>query len=484
MNKYESPHLRKHTGYRFSSRVIAPIALLTDLLCLLLAVPTALLLHEIFVGGGHNRQVHLAAAVIAAVAFFLIRISRDAYSRPLGRAQDADQGVVFDYFVGALLSTATIWQFGLADQFSRGLMVFYVGSTIIYLFLSRFLLRWLVARLARSGHIAQRVVLYGAEPEVAERAYRLLELERLPHLNIVGIADDRQTRVATAGIGSVPYIGGLDQVIQLGREGDLDQVIIAVPDLTQQRLDNLLERLSEVAVDVSLIPREALVLSSSYHVSFIGSAPVLALWERPVRDLDNVMKAAEDKILAVFGLVLLAPLLLLTALAIRLESKGPILFVQRRFGFNNREINVIKFRSMFVDRQDVSGAQRTTRQDPRVTRVGRIIRRLSIDELPQLINVMRGEMSIVGPRPHATHMKIGDRFYFEAVKGYAARHRVKPGITGLAQVRGLRGEIDTIERARLRIDYDRFYIENWSLMLDIRIILETLFKLFADRQAY
>ncbi len=281
-----------------------------------------------------------------------------------------------------------------------------------------------------------------------------------------------------------PYIGGVEEIIQLARSGELDQVLIAVPDLTQQRLDTILDRLSAVSVDISLIPREALVLSSSYRVSFIGSAPVLSLWERPVRDLDNVVKALEDRILAFLGLILLAPLLLLTALAIKLTSRGPVIFVQRRFGFNNVEISVIKFRSMYIDRQDISGAQRTTKHDARVTPVGRIIRRLSIDELPQLWNVLRGDMSIVGPRPHATHMKVGDHYYFDAVKGYAARHRVKPGMTGLAQVRGLRGEIDTIERARLRVDYDRFYIENWSLMLDMRIIIETVFTLIADRNAY
>jgi lipopolysaccharide/colanic/teichoic acid biosynthesis glycosyltransferase len=139
---------------------------------------------------------------------------------------------------------------------------------------------------------------------------------------------------------------------------------------------------------------------------------------------------------------------------------------------------------MYVDRQDQSGAQRTQKNDPRVTRVGRFIRRTSIDELPQLFNVLMGEMSIVGPRPHATMMRVGDKYYFDAVSGYAARHRVKPGITGLAQVRGLRGEIDTAERARKRVEYDIYYIENWSPLLDIRIIIETVFKVFWDKNAY
>jgi lipopolysaccharide/colanic/teichoic acid biosynthesis glycosyltransferase len=178
------------------------------------------------------------------------------------------------------------------------------------------------------------------------------------------------------------------------------------------------------------------------------------------------------------------PLLVVTAIAIRLTSPGPILFVQPRFGFNNREIMVYKFRSMYIDQGDVTGSIRTRKGDSRITPVGKLIRRLSIDELPQLLNVLKGEMSIVGPRPHAIHMKVGDHYYFDAVKGYAARHRVKPGITGLAQVRGLRGEINSIERAVKRVEFDKYYIENWSLSLDLLIILETAVSVGFDENAY
>jgi lipopolysaccharide/colanic/teichoic acid biosynthesis glycosyltransferase len=174
----------------------------------------------------------------------------------------------------------------------------------------------------------------------------------------------------------------------------------------------------------------------------------------------------------------------ITALAIKLESRGPIVFKQKRIGFNNNEIIVLKFRSMYMDLEDVSGAKRTEKNDARVTRVGSFIRKTSIDELPQLFNVLKGEMSLVGPRPHATMMRVGDKFYFDAVRGYAARHRVKPGITGLAQVRGLRGEIATTERAQKRVEYDIYYIENWSPLLDIRIMIETVVKIAWDKDAY
>jgi Undecaprenyl-phosphate glucose phosphotransferase len=264
----------------------------------------------------------------------------------------------------------------------------------------------------------------------------------------------------------------------------LDQLIVALPLVKQERLNRIIEELSAGAIDICIMPREFLVLRDRYRVNYIGSLPVLSVWQQPVRDFDGILKEIQDRFLALIALVMLSPVMLLTALLIKLESKGPVLFRQKRLGFNNLEIDVLKFRSMYVDRQDETGGERTRKGDPRVTIVGRFIRRTSIDELPQLWNVLRGEMSLVGPRPHATAMRVGEVYYHEAVRGYAGRHRVKPGITGLAQVRGLRGEIDTIERAKKRVEYDVYYIENWSPLLDLRIICETVFRLVWDRNAY
>jgi lipopolysaccharide/colanic/teichoic acid biosynthesis glycosyltransferase len=174
----------------------------------------------------------------------------------------------------------------------------------------------------------------------------------------------------------------------------------------------------------------------------------------------------------------------LIAILIKLGSRGPIFFVQRRFGFNNEVIRVFKFRTMHPGRADPSGALRTIRDDPRVTRLGRILRRLSLDELPQLINVVRGDMSLVGPRPHAIAMKTGDRLYCEAVEQYTHRHRVKPGLTGWAQINGLRGEVDTLEKARARVAHDLYYIEHWSPSLDLKILLKTVRTLVFCDQVY
>jgi Undecaprenyl-phosphate glucose phosphotransferase len=377
-----------------------------------------------------------------------------------------------------------VWQFGLVDKFSRGLTLAYVSAAVGTLLATRFVLRALLVQWAKSGRLRQRVVLYGADEESVRRTCQLLNLQALPQLMLVGVADDRNRVEHTGRIGDLPFIGGFPELLELAREGEVDQVLIALSDPSRDRLDMILDRLSEVAIDISLIPREATTLAPDYRVNFIGSIPVLTLWQRQMRDGNTIVKDLEDKIIAGLALVFLFPLLLVTAVAIKATSRGPIFFVQPRFGFNNREIMVYKFRSMYTDRQDVLGAQRTVKGDPRITPVGKLIRKLSIDELPQIWNVLRGEMSIVGPRPHATHMKVGDHYYFDAVKGYAGRHRVKPGITGLAQVRGLRGEIQTIERAKRRVELDKYYIDHWTLRLDLQIIAETFVSVLFDKHAY
>jgi exopolysaccharide biosynthesis polyprenyl glycosylphosphotransferase len=200
--------------------------------------------------------------------------------------------------------------------------------------------------------------------------------------------------------------------------------------------------------------------------------------------MNQVVKRAEDMVLSSLALFVLSPVLLVTALLVRLTSPGPVMFVQPRVGFNNEAIRVFKFRTMYADKADIGARKTTTRDDPRVTPLGRVLRRFSIDELPQLLNVLQGSMSLVGPRPHGTEMMVGDRFYHEAVRGYAGRHRVKPGITGYAQVNGLRGEVRTIERAKRRIELDKHYVDHWSFWLDMRILFATLRAVLFDRDAY
>jgi exopolysaccharide biosynthesis polyprenyl glycosylphosphotransferase len=198
-----------------------------------------------------------------------------------------------------------------------------------------------------------------------------------------------------------------------------------------------------------------------------------------------VIKFVFDKIVGSLALIALSPVLILTALAIRLETPGPVLFKQKRYGFNNELIEVYKFRSMYADRLDATASKLVTRDDPRVTRVGRFIRKTSIDELPQLFNVVfKGDLSLVGPRPHAVQAKAADLQYDEVVDGYFARHRVKPGMTGWAQINGWRGETDTQEKIQQRVEHDLYYIENWSILFDLRILALTPISLVKATNAF
>jgi len=212
-------------------------------------------------------------------------------------------------------------------------------------------------------------------------------------------------------------------------------------------------------------------------VTFEGSLT----WNRPGRS----GKRFEDVVLALLFLICGSWVFLAIAIAVKLDSPGPVLFKQKRYGFNNELIEVYKFRSMRVDQLDPTAAKLVTRDDPRVTRVGRLIRKTSIDELPQLVNVVfKGDLSLVGPRPHAIHAKAADRQYDEVVDGYFARHRVKPGITGWAQVNGWRGETDTQEKIQQRVEHDLYYIENWSIMLDLYILAITPISLLKSHNAF
>ena len=206
--------------------------------------------------------------------------------------------------------------------------------------------------------------------------------------------------------------------------------------------------------------------------------------DRPIGGWNTVTKRIFDVVFSMLGILAFLPIMAMAAIAIKLDSPGPILFRQKRHGFNNEEIEVFKFRSMYADRCDPTARNPVTRNDSRVTRVGRFIRKFSIDELPQFFNVLRGEMSLVGPRPHAVAAQANDRLFTEVVDGYFARHRVKPGITGWAQVNGWRGEIDSDEKISSRTQYDLYYIENWSIWFDLRILLTTPISLFRSDGAY
>jgi Undecaprenyl-phosphate glucose phosphotransferase len=466
---------------RFTSNIAGPIFFIADLLCIAVSGVAALFGYSLLRGGTLVLSVNLFAFCAAAATYLLIRTSRHAYRRALANLYDHEADTVVDALASVLIASALVWQFGMIGNLSRGITLLFVASFSICLLISRPLVRFTINRLAKAGAIEQRIAFYGADPDSLSIIQRTLENLKLNHLRVIGVADDRP-RVDQAG--DLPLIGNLDDLLHLSRTGQVDLVLFCVRNMPAARLRKIVERLSAVSVDVALIPSEAIELAPDYRVNLLGQIPILTLWQRPFRDINRLVKRGEDLLVGTLATILLAPVMLVTALLVRLSSPGPVLFVQPRIGFNNEIIHVFKFRTMFADRADYEARQTTTADDPRITPIGRVLRRFSMDELPQLLNVLKGEMSLIGPRPHATHMKVGDRFYQDAVRGYAGRHRVRPGITGLAQVKGVRGEIRTVERAKLRVDWDMKYIENWSLWLDVKILAQTVRAVLWDRDAY
>ena len=466
-------------GLRFTSNVVGSLFLVTDIICFILAAPITVGAYSLIRGSRLAVPVHVTAFILMLGSFLLIRSSRQAYRRSLLDLSD-NSDTTFDAVISSLIASALIWQAGMVEDYSRGITLLFLLTVVLCLSVSRPLLNRLITRLAERGQIEQRIAFYGADPDSVSLTRQLLESLKFPHLRFVGIADDRARSTNL----DLPMIGDLAALCDAARRGEIDQVLISGAHFTPKRLEQIVEGLSEVCVDVSLIPAQAIELAPKYRVNLLGAVPVLTLWQRPFRDMNQVVKRAEDLLLSSIALILLSPILLVTALLIRLTSPGPVLFVQPRVGFNNEAIDVYKFRTMYTHMADLGAKKTTTRDDPRVTPVGRFLRRFSIDELPQLLNVLQGSMSLVGPRPHGTEMMVGDRFYHEAVRGYAGRHRVKPGITGYAQVKGLRGEVRTIERAKRRVELDKYYVDHWSFWLDIYILFATVRAVLFDRDAY
>jgi Undecaprenyl-phosphate glucose phosphotransferase len=372
----------------------------------------------------------------------------------------------------------------MGEEFSRVWLGSWALTGLFVLTVLRLLIGQLVAAWTQSGVLERRAVLVGGGPEAVE-LIRALREEPSNDIRICGIFDDREAARVPAMKEGLPKLGRIDELLEFGRQAEIDMLIVALPMAAEQRLVELLKTLWVLPVDIRLSARATRLRFRPRSYSYVGAVPFLDLFDKPIADWDYVAKACFDRVVGSLLLLLFAPVMLAVALAVKLDSRGPALFRQKRYGFNNELIEVYKFRSMFVDQTDANAAKLATRDDPRITRVGRFIRKTSLDELPQLINVaLKGNLSLVGPRPHALQAKAADRLYEQVVDGYFARHRVKPGITGWAQVSGWRGETDTQEKLERRVEHDLYYIENWSVVFDLYILALTPVRLLSTENAY
>jgi len=300
-------------------------------------------------------------------------------------------------------------------------------------------------------------------------------------LKLLGFYDDRQPAGARP-LATQPHmvLGNLDTLVQKAREGKIDVIYITLPMRAETRIKDLVDKLADTTVSVYLVPDFFMFSLMNTSLGQVGNLPIVSIHETPFYGVDGWIKRVEDIVLSLAILALIAVPMLLIALAVRLTSKGSAIFKQRRYGLQGQEIMVYKFRSMTVC-EDGDRVCQATKEDDRITPLGRFLRRTSLDELPQFINVLQGRMSIVGPRPHAV---AHNEMYRKLINGYMLRHKVKPGITGWAQVNGLRGETETVDKMKARIEYDLDYIRNWSIWLDLKIVFMTVLKGFTGKNAY
>ena len=459
-------------GRAYSPIVIAGVVRVIDF-AMLSAIGIALYFGYVVPLSGFYWEFLAAIFGVAATAVICFQAA-DIYQVQLFRGQlrqmtrmISSWAFVFLLFIGASFIVK------LGSEISRLWLTAFFFSGVAALVTGRVFLRSLVRSWARHGRLDRRTIIVGAD-ENGEQLIQALKTQDDSDIQVLGVFDDRNDDRAMDTCAGSPKLGKVDDIVEFARRTRIDLVLFALPISAETRILEMLKKLWVLPVDIRLSAHTNKLRFRPRSYSYLGEVPTLDVFEAPITDWDLVMKWLFDHVVGFVILVLALPVMGLVALAVRLDSPGPVLFRQKRFGFNNERIDVFKFRSMYHHQADPTASKVVTKNDPRVTRVGRFIRKTSLDELPQLFNVVfKSNLSLVGPRPHAVQGKLQSRLFDEAVDGYFARHRVKPGISGWAQINGWRGEVDTDEKIQKRVEFDLYYIENWSVLFDLYILLKT-----------
>ena len=425
--------------------------------------------------------VRVFPALLAVTLFALFAELQGVYrSWRLGSTGEEMRTVVTIWLFVVFTLLALAFATKTTAIFSRVMAMTWFVAVPVVLGAMRLLVRSAVRHARRKGANTRRVAVVGNNP-IGHGLIEHLEAMSWSGLMVCGVFDYDVGKEACLSVGHENCrVESVDELLRKARAGEVDVVYVALPLRDEHRIDALVDSLADTTVSAYVVPDMFVAgLMNSRWVDF-GGMPIVSVYETPVFGLYEWVKRVEDIVLSSLILLLTAPLMLAIALAVKLSSHGPILFRQRRYGLNGAVVEVWKFRTMKVW-EDGEHVPQATRSDARNTAVGSILRRTSLDELPQFFNVLQGTMSVVGPRPHAV---AHNEQYRKLIKGYMLRHKVKPGITGWAQINGWRGETDTLDKMQKRIEYDLEYIQNWSLWLDLRIILLTLAKGVAGRNAY
>jgi Undecaprenyl-phosphate glucose phosphotransferase len=450
----------------------------------LVVFSTGMAVFAAYLGWGHDNFIfYLTTATINAgltltVFFFAGLYKFSAVKRPLEQLKKI---LVISVFIFLCL-VGLGFTLKISNQISRVWAFSSWISGIFLICLVRLFAYYFIQRWAESGRLTRNIAVLGA----TEQGHRFIEeLRRInePWNVVTGIFDDRSTRLHEA-FSQQSILGSVGVLRTFILQNRVDEVILAIPWSADNRISEFLNRLRELPVQVRLAPDLVGFRFTGNRLSMLGSIGLLDIAAKPISGWHYIFKVVEDRVISSLLLVLLSPLILLIAVVVKLDSPGPVFFHQKRYGFNRELINIYKYRTMYHEQTDPHAKTLTTQDDIRVTRVGSFLRRTSLDELPQLLNVVKGEMSLIGPRPHALEAKAGGELYEDAVLEYAVRHKVKPGISGWAQVNGWRGETDSVDKLRGRVEHDIYYIENWSVFLEIQIIFRTILAIFKGTNAY
>lgn len=367
-------------------------------------------------------------------------------------------------------------------NFSRRVILTWIFFTPFFLIILRLIvyqvLHWARAR----GRNSRTIVIAGAG-ELGQRLARNAITTRSLGLNLLGFFDDAlvgQLISLKPGTHGFSVLGTLDEMIDFIQAHKVDMVYLALPMRAEDRLGEIIDKLQDTTASVYFAPDIFMFSLLNANLTDLRGIPLISLWETPFFGVYGWLKRVEDLILGCLILILVSPLLLIIALGVKLTSPGSVLFKQKRYGLDGKEIQVYKFRTMTVC-EDGAVVTQACPNDQRVTPFGKFLRRTSLDELPQFFNVIKGNMSIVGPRPHAV---AHNEYYRSRIPGYMLRHKIRPGITGLAQINGCRGQTEALEDMGKRIEYDLEYFKLWSVWVDLKIIFKTMFLIVTDNQAY
>ena len=466
-----------------SRSIVAGIAALADAT---VVIGTGFLIYVLYV---LPKEPDKLLAYSAGIGAFTLLIMQAFYMADLYRfvriKEPSKQLPRIAGIIGLAFLALTGFAFALkiSEQFSRFWAFTWFGAMLFLIVLFRYALAAFVSGWALQGRLGRNIMIYGGG-EQAERLIKHIDTINEPWNRITGVFDDRLERVGNQ-VGGYPMLGNLKDLIACGRSGrGADEVLIALPWAAEQRLMSIMARLSALPSDIRLAPEFVGNEMLRRRTSFQYGVPMLRILDKPVSGWAALTKYVMDYTLGSLFLLLSLPIILVAAIFIRLESRGPVFFRQQRYGFNSQLIDVFKFRTMYVDQTDAAADNLATRDDPRITKVGAFLRRFSLDELPQLFNVLRGEMSVVGPRPHALRAKAGGKLYKDVIDEYAVRYKVKPGITGWAQVNGWRGNTETEGDLVGRVEHDLYYIENWSIPFDLAIIMLTATAVIGGKNSY